>query len=58
MYYVDKTGVKNLDTGQIIEIGTEEWSKYKKWISEGNTPEFDPVPYEAPELIKIPSEDT
>ena len=53
MYYVDKEGVKIKETGQIIEMGTEEWTKYKAWCAEGNEPEFGP-PYVDETIVSYP----
>lgn len=53
MYYVDKEGVKIKETGQIIEIGTEEWNKYKEWCAEGNVPEIG-APYEDETIVSYP----
>ncbi|MCW2277718.1 hypothetical protein [Heliophilum fasciatum] len=50
MYLVDKDGVKNLNTNELIEMGTQEWDVYKEWCEEGNQPEFG-KPYTVPELI-------
>jgi hypothetical protein len=52
MYFVSREGVKNLETGEIVEPRTPEWDAYKQWVAEGNEPEYDPTPYEDPELIR------
>ena len=53
MYYVDREGVKIKETMQIIEMGTEEWAKYKEWCAEGNEPEFGP-PYVDETIVSYP----
>ena len=53
VYYVDKEGVKIKETGQIIEMGTEEWTKYKEWCAEGNEPEFG-SPYVDETIVSYP----